>query len=75
MPSFSCWQGSAGDTDDLIAALTSLRLETMNGEPFERIFALTEKGAQTLNVTAANELFAAYLLQIERVIEAVDRTP
>ncbi|HEX8473196.1 MAG TPA: hypothetical protein VF666_04130 [Pyrinomonadaceae bacterium] len=40
--------------------------------PFERIFELRAGGDRHLNETAANELFAVYLLQIERVIEAVD---
>lgn len=53
---------------------TTVQRFKLDDEPFARIFALTEKGARTLNVDAANKLFATYLLQIERVIEAVDRT-
>ncbi len=53
---------------------TTVRRLALDGEPFERIFALTDKGAQTLSGTGANELFGTHLAQIERVIEAVDRT-
>ncbi len=44
-------------------------------EPFERIFELREAGADEASLTdrQANDLFAAYMLQIERVIAAVDR--
>lgn len=53
------------------ATVRHLRLD---GEPFERIFEFRgDGGDRTLDETQANELFAAYLLQIERVIEAVDR--
>ncbi len=44
----------------------------LDAEPFERIFALRGDEANELNETEANELFASYLAQIERVIEAVD---
>lgn len=40
--------------------------------PFERVFALRESGGQTLAEREAHELFASYLAEIERVIEAVD---
>lgn len=45
----------------------------LDGDVFARIFALRAGGDRTLNETEANNLFAVYLLQIERVIEAVDR--
>ncbi len=57
--------------DCVRTAAQHLRLDR---EPFERIFELTEKGVQNSNVAAANDLFAAYVLQIELVIEAIDRT-
>jgi len=49
------------------------RLLGLDAEPFDRIFDLREAGAATLTDTEANDLFAAYLSQIERVIEAVDK--
>ena len=48
------------------------RLLKIDGEPFERIFDLRERGTEPLADTEANNLFAAYMRQIERVIEAVD---
>ena len=44
-------------------------------EPFERIFELRETGADDVSLTdgQANDLFATYILQLERVISAVDR--
>lgn len=41
--------------------------------PFARIFEMREDGANSLTEVEANELFAAYMFQIERLIEAVDR--
>ncbi len=45
----------------------------LEGSPFEQIFELRSKIGSTLTETAANTLFSAYMAQIERVIEAVDR--
>lgn len=45
----------------------------LDGEPFERIFDLRETGEQPATEKEANDLFAAYLAQIERVVTAVDR--
>jgi hypothetical protein len=51
----------------------TVRLVGLDGETFERIFELREAGdARTLDDAEANELFASYMAQIERVIEAVD---
>ena len=50
----------------------AVRLLKIDGEPFERIFELRERRAQPLTDMEANNLFAAYMRQIERVIEAVD---
>lgn len=49
----------------------------LDNETFERIFALREMGADESHLTErqANELFASYMLQIERVVDAVDRMP
>ncbi|HEX9959650.1 MAG TPA: nucleotidyltransferase domain-containing protein [Pyrinomonadaceae bacterium] len=46
----------------------------INGEPFEKILALREKNASnSLNEVSANELFSAYMREIESVIDAVDK--
>lgn len=45
----------------------------LDGEPFERIFDLRETGVRPATDAEANDLFAAYLAQIERVVAAVDR--
>lgn len=46
----------------------------LDGRVFDRVFALRADGDErTLDEREADELFAAYLEQIERVIEAVDR--
>ncbi|HEX8136216.1 MAG TPA: hypothetical protein VF544_01370 [Pyrinomonadaceae bacterium] len=50
-----------------------VRLLGLEGEPFERIFELREAEAQALTEVEANDLFADYLAQIERVIEVVDK--
>jgi predicted nucleotidyltransferase len=51
----------------------TVKLLELNNEPFERIFELRASGEETLlTEVEANDLFAAYLEQIERVIEAVD---
>jgi predicted nucleotidyltransferase len=50
-----------------------VRLLSLDGEPFEHIFELRASGAAPLTDTEANDLFAAYLAQIERVIDVVDK--
>lgn len=53
---------------------STARLLNLDPEPFDRIFDLRESGsAASLSETEANDLFAAYMAQIERVIEAVDK--
>jgi predicted nucleotidyltransferase len=43
-------------------------------EPFEKIITIREnKASNTLNEVSANQLFASYLQEIERVIDAVDK--
>jgi hypothetical protein len=55
-----------------IVALTVQQLN-LNGAPFEKIFNIREKNfAASLDEITANALFAEYLEQIERVIDAVD---
>ena len=50
------------------------RLLGLDAATFERIFELREAGdAGTLDEVEANQLFAVYMAQVERVIEAVDR--
>ena len=49
------------------------RLLGLDETPFERIFSLRSKTGAKLTETEANTAFSAYMDQIERVIEAVDR--
>jgi predicted nucleotidyltransferase len=57
---------------DIVRA--TVRLLGLDDEPFERIFNLREAAdAHVISEREANDLFAAYLAQIERVIEAVDQ--
>jgi pimeloyl-ACP methyl ester carboxylesterase len=52
----------------------AVRLLGLDGAVFERVFELREgRGARALGEREADELFASYMAQIERVIEAVDR--
>ncbi len=55
---------------DIVRA--TVRSLALDAEPFERVFEL-RASERTLDDVEANELFAAYMAQIERVIEAVDR--
>lgn len=41
--------------------------------PFDKIFALREKGSSKLDEVQANRLFSDYMNEIEKVIEAVDK--
>jgi hypothetical protein len=52
------------------AIVTALQLDAT---PFERIFELRAEKGPALTETEANSLFSAYMTEIERVIEAVDR--
>ena len=52
----------------------TVRLLNLNGAPFEKIFAMRASGETPATEQEANDLFAAYMLQIERVVEAVDET-
>ncbi len=45
----------------------------LDGTPFERIFELRAGKGPALTEVEANNLFSAYMTEIERVIEAVDR--
>jgi len=59
-----------GKADSVRATAHLLGLDE---SPFERIFELRSKTAAKLSETEANTIFSAYMTQIERVIEAVDR--
>jgi predicted nucleotidyltransferase len=48
------------------------RLLKLEAAPFERIFEFRTNGALPRSEKEANELFAAYMFQIEQVVEAVD---
>jgi predicted nucleotidyltransferase len=50
----------------------TVKLLYLDGDTFEQIFELREKGETLLTEVEANDLFGSYLQQIERVIEAVD---
>lgn len=49
------------------------QLLDLDATPFARIVTLHRDTASTLAIDEANSLFASYLAQIEKVIEAVDR--
>jgi hypothetical protein len=51
----------------------TVRLLGLDGAVFERVFALREGSAALSGEREADELFASYMAQVERVIEAVDR--
>lgn len=51
----------------------TVRLLALDGSPFEKVIELRADRDSTLNGREATDLFAAYLEQIERVIEAVDQ--
>jgi predicted nucleotidyltransferase len=50
----------------------AVRLLGLDAEPFEQIFALRASEDVLLTEVEANDLFAAYMAQIEHVVEAVD---
>ncbi|HVF27454.1 MAG TPA: hypothetical protein VM943_04375 [Pyrinomonadaceae bacterium] len=52
---------------------TAARHFALDMTPFARIFELREDGTDSLTDVEANEIFAAYMAQIERLTEAVDR--
>src|SRR6266550_90971 len=51
----------------------TVRLLGLEASPFEQILELRSKSSKTLTEAEANNIFSAYLSQIEQVIEAVDR--
>ena len=52
----------------------TVRLLELDDQPFERIFAMRANGELPATEQEANDIFAAYMLQLERVVEAVDET-
>ena len=55
-----------------IVALTAQKLG-IDGVPFEKIFNIRQENfTEKLDDTTANDLFAEYMEQIEKVIDAVD---
>ena len=56
--------------DCVRATVQLLKLES---EPFERIFELRASAERPATEKEANDIFAVYMDQIERVIEAVDQ--
>ena len=49
------------------------RLLGLEGAPFEKIFELRAKAKSQLTEAEADSVFSAYMAQIERIIEVVDR--
>ena len=62
-------QAPVGKADVVRATARLLKLDAT---PFERIFEFYATGARPRSEKEANELFAAYMFQIEQVVEAVD---
>jgi len=50
------------------------KLLRLDPKPFEKIFAMRATGELPANDEEANDLFGAYMAQIEQVVEAVDET-
>ena len=51
----------------------TVQLLKLESEPFERIFEFRSRSNLPATDKEANDIFAAYMDQIERVIEAVDQ--
>ena len=62
-------EAPVGKADCVRATARVLKLDVI---PFERIFEFRTTGALPRSEKEANELFAAYMFQIEQVVEAVD---
>ena len=62
-------QAPVGKADVVRATAQLLKLDVT---PFERIFQFYATGALPRSEKEANDLFAAYMFQIEQVVEAVD---
>jgi len=51
------------------------KLLRLDPTPFERIFQFRSGGNLPTSEKEANDLFGAYLFQVEQVVEAVDNLP
>jgi hypothetical protein len=50
-----------------------VRVLGLDGAPFDRLFEISERKDLRLEKEDANDLFASYLVQLRRVIDAVDQ--
>jgi hypothetical protein len=66
-------QGQEPPVSKAESVRATARLLGLEELPFEQIFELREKTESYLPEAEANNLFSAYMAQIERVIKAVDR--
>jgi hypothetical protein len=66
-------QGQEAPVSKADTVRTTVRWLGLEESPFEQILELRSKTKSTLTETEADNVFSAYLAQIERVIEAVDR--
>jgi hypothetical protein len=55
-----------------VVVRATVQLLKLDATPFERIFELRNDGNPPSSEKEANDLFAAYMFQIEQVVEAVD---
>lgn len=69
--------GAEPPVTKLEAVRAIVNLLGLDGDTFEKIFTLRDLGSDEFQLTEqqVNSLFASYMQQIERVIEAVDRLP
>ena len=67
------WQDQEPPVSKPESVRATARLLGLDAAPFEQIFAQRAGTEPKLSEAEANNLFAAYMDQIERVIEAVDR--
>jgi len=51
----------------------TMRLLNLDDSPFEKVLELRKRTSAVMTEAEANDLFSDYLMQIERVIQAVDR--
>ena len=66
-------QGQEPPVSKADSVRATVRLLGLEASPFEQILELRSKSSKTLTEAEANNIFSAYLSQIEQVIEAVDR--
>jgi hypothetical protein len=55
------------------AVRATVRVLGLDGAPFDRLFEISERKDLRLEKEDANDLFASYLVQLRRVIDAVDQ--